>query len=310
MKRTLSALTARTPLVIVAGLGLSVALAAGTGCSDTSTRSGRADASNPDSVRVYNDNARNAGSRYATNTTPPDQRYNSNGTPYGTSNSNNSDPYSSAQTASERMGMGKLSPADKMFLISLGASNRSEIAAAQLALDKSQNPQVQQYARQMITDHRQAERQLQNLAKQKGVDIDAEIPQDARSASYELGKLSGSNFDRQYFAVNHAAHLTTVAAVQHAARYADDPDVRSLAQQLLPTLQQHTNMAGQNIGHDMSGGMNDGTNSSYNNGTNNSSRDVTSPDYRNAPNMNNPDLNPSNGNSPNNPHRKPGAINQ
>lgn len=275
-------------LSLACGLGLAVAglgSVAG-GCSDNSNaRSGRADTKNPDSVRVYNDNERGSGSRYG---------YNRDG-----SSGNNSDPYNSARTASERMGMGKVSPADKMFLVSLGASNKAEIAAAQLALDKSQNPQVQQYARQMISDHRQAEQQLQALAKQKDVDIDAEIPQDLRSASNELGKLSGSNFDRQYFAVNHAAHLKTVAGVQHAAQYADDPDIRSLAQQLLPTLQQHTNMAGQNIGHTMNMGSMD---------TNNMSRDVTSPDYRNTPNMNDPNLNRSNPNSPNNPYRTPGST--
>lgn len=164
-----------------------------------------------------------------------------------------------ARTASERMGMGPVTPADKMFLVAASGSNKAEIAAAELALQKSNNQQVKTFAQQMITDHRMAEQRLQSLAKSKGVDIETAPPQDARSASYELGKLSGTQFDSQYFAVNHAAHMKTVAAFQHAAQNADDPDIRRFAQELLPTLQQHTQAAGQHAGHN-SGGMGGGMN--------------------------------------------------
>lgn len=164
----------------------------------------------------------------------------------------------SARTASERMGMGKVSPADKAFLVTAAGSNRAEIAAAELALRKSNDPQVKKFAQQILTEHRQADTRLMALARSKGVDLDAEIPQPARSASYELGKLDGSTFDRQYFAVNHASHMKSVAAFQHAAQNADDPDIRRFAAEMLPTLQQHTQQAGTHAGHSTGnmGGMN------------------------------------------------------
>lgn len=157
-----------------------------------------------------------------------------------------------ARTASERMGMGPLSPADKMFLVSASGSNKAEIAAAQMALDKSNDPTVRNFAQQVINDHRQAEERLQALAQRKGVDITTTPSQASRSASWELGKLSGTQFNNQYFAINHAAHMKTVASFQHAAANADDPDVRQFAQQMLPTLQSHMRQAGQHAGHDMS----------------------------------------------------------
>jgi putative membrane protein len=62
----------------------------------------------------------------------------------------------------------------------------------------------------------------------------------------KMSKLSDQQFDKQYMAnAGVADHRATVALLKRIHTRATDPDLKALADKLLPTVEQHLSMAQQ-----------------------------------------------------------------
>lgn len=93
----------------------------------------------------------------------------------------------------------QLSDHDHMFLHALASEDQSEIELARLALQKSTNPQIQQYARtKILAADPSMEQQAVQIAEQEHSHIST-APNPAAKADYaNFAKLSGENFDKAY----------------------------------------------------------------------------------------------------------------
>lgn len=79
--------------------------------------------------------------------------------------------------------------------------DKSETEAAQMALERSKNEEVLAFARQMIVDHGEASRKLNDVGIQAtSGDMDRRLKDRAKAASRRFGKLEGPAFDRAYMA--------------------------------------------------------------------------------------------------------------
>lgn len=122
----------------------------------------------------------------------------------------------------------------------------AEIETGKLALEKSQNAQVRQFAQQMVTDHTTALQELQKLAQSKNLKTPDETDFQHKAIAAALRLLSGETFDRQY--VRHVGvndHRRTLEMVQQVAREARDPDLKAHATKMAPIIQKHLGMARQ-----------------------------------------------------------------
>lgn len=159
------------------------------------------------------------------------------------------------------------------FVTDAAMGGMKEIQASQLALSNSQNQSVKDFAHRMITDHSQANAKLMALAQQKGLNlpgtntfatddpawnnplvIGSEPIKDAyllktnlALVSYQdirqLKGLSGRDFDLAYARTMVMDHINTVAEFEAADRVLTDPDLKNFAEQTLPTLREHRQMA-------------------------------------------------------------------
>jgi putative membrane protein len=115
----------------------------------------------------------------------------------------------------------------------------AEVQFGNLALDKSEDEQVREFAKRMVQDHSAANQQLLAAAgKTPPMDLDPE-----HQAMYlHLSGLSGEEFDHEYMRGQVQDHQT---AVELFATEADQPtsSVDQLAGELLPKLRQHLEMA-------------------------------------------------------------------
>lgn len=148
---------------------------------------------------------------------------------------------------------------DNMFFADTAITNMTEIQEAQAALNQSQNPQVKHFAQTMIDDHTQAEHQLKDLAQSKGAMLPRTIDSTHMDMVNHLESLQGMAFDHQYIQDQLAGHKAAITETQHEADTGNDADVKSFAQQLLPTLQKHLQMA-EHLQDDMNSKMNGGGN--------------------------------------------------
>ncbi|MBB4657793.1 DUF4142 domain-containing protein [Parvularcula dongshanensis] len=137
----------------------------------------------------------------------------------------------SADTASMDM--------DAMFTKAAAQSGQFEIQSSQLALDKSDNQDIQQYAQQMITDHQKLSKQLKSAASMTPP-MDAGPANDLILASLE--GMEGSEFDQAYIENQVHGHAMTVAFFEAMAENGDG-ELADLAEQALPTLRDHLDHA-------------------------------------------------------------------
>ena len=137
---------------------------------------------------------------------------------------------------------GKISAEDQEFLTEAIQAGVAEVQLSELALEKSQDEQVRQFAERMVQDHTAANQQLVGLAEAAGNTPPTEMDQKHHALHQQLSQLSGEEFDRQYMQGQVQEHE---AAVELFASEANQPTgpVDQLAGELLPTLRQHLQMA-------------------------------------------------------------------
>jgi putative membrane protein len=133
---------------------------------------------------------------------------------------------------------------DRDIMQDLAHAHHAEIEGARLALDKSQNERVRQFAQQMIDDHGQAQIDLQQLAQLKGVKLPQEANLAHKTLSTAMRLLPADVFDRQYIArmgVND--NQRTVEMLQRAQKTTKDAELQALLQRQLAMAEAHLTVA-------------------------------------------------------------------
>lgn len=133
-----------------------------------------------------------------------------------------------------------LNKGDEHLLNDLAQANLAEVEMARIALEKSQNEQVRSFAQQMIDDHSKGLDAVRKVAQDKGLSLPSEPDSKQKALAQRLQGLSGEQFDRQYLEqAGVKSHRQAHALVSKAQKQARDADVKALAAQLQPTVDQH-----------------------------------------------------------------------
>lgn len=166
--------------------------------------------------------------------------------------SQNSAPQSSgasADTGSSKSGSSSrdaLSNSDLKMLDQLARTNMAEIEAAKIALNKSKDEQVRNFAQRMVDDHTKAQDQLKDLAQAKGVSMPANLSSQQKSEINKLSALSGDKFDKTYLSRGGVAdHRQAHELLGRIEKQAKDADLKALAANQMPTINEHWKLAKQ-----------------------------------------------------------------
>ncbi len=126
------------------------------------------------------------------------------------------------------------------FVPAAASSNMFEIESSRLALNRSQSPDVRQFANKMIADHQQAGQQMKTTAAAAGITAPAERLQPRHQEMLdELRGMRGAEFDSRYIEMQRLAHKDAISLFDSYAEDGDRPALKSFARSTLPTLQQH-----------------------------------------------------------------------
>jgi predicted outer membrane protein len=140
----------------------------------------------------------------------------------------------------------KLSAADEKAVKDMAMADMAEVETGKLALSKSQNADVKAFAQQMVDDHGQALSKVQALAQARGVTLPTELDAKHKAMSAKLEKLSGDAFDKAYMAnAGVKDHKDTKSKLASDAKKIKDADVKALADQHMPVVEQHLKSAEQ-----------------------------------------------------------------
>jgi predicted outer membrane protein len=150
------------------------------------------------------------------------------------------------QSAAGAAGGAKLSASDEKAVKDMAMADMAEVETGKLALSKSQNADVKAFAQQMVDDHGQALSKVQALAQARGVTLPTELDAKHKAMSAKLEKLSGDAFDKAYMAnAGVKDHKDTKAKLASDAKKIKDADVKALADQHMPVVEQHLKSAEQ-----------------------------------------------------------------
>jgi putative membrane protein len=154
----------------------------------------------------------------------------------------------------------KISHRAKEFLKEAGQANQTELAAANVALSKSQNAQVKDLANMMLTDHQKNFAQVQSLAQTYGVTLETGLDMMNQHEVNRLQKANDANFDKDYTKMMLKDHVKVIKRFKKAALEIEEPNIKQYAQETLPALRHHLQKSEEAA---RSVGVDDATISSY-----------------------------------------------
>ena len=132
----------------------------------------------------------------------------------------------------------------QQFLETAASANKFEVESGRLAAQKATDPQLRAFGEQMVADHAKAGQELQALAARKGVTLPIAMS-DAHQKKLETlrEEQPGKDFDQEFRDQMVDSHEQAVSLFEDTAKDAKDPEVKSFAAKLLPTLQHHEDQA-------------------------------------------------------------------
>lgn len=137
-----------------------------------------------------------------------------------------------------------LNQADQSFLENAIQGSYAEIEGSQLALEKTEDADVSEFAQMMITDHQKMADEASGLARDKGMSPPDGPSVMQRTEITALKALTGGAFDAMYVnRIGVAAHESTIEMFEQASQDVQDPDIRAMITDTLPKLREHLTMA-------------------------------------------------------------------
>ncbi|MBT9331316.1 DUF4142 domain-containing protein [Paracidobacterium acidisoli] len=134
----------------------------------------------------------------------------------------------------------KAAMTDQQFVDFAGQTDMVEANLGQLAATTASSQPVKDYAQMLVTDHTSDFSQLNSVAQQASLTAPTAIDAAHNKMMIDpFQKLKGAAFDHKYVQEMIAGHTKAIAVYKKEADDAQNPALKSYAQQTLPTLQKH-----------------------------------------------------------------------
>jgi putative membrane protein len=136
-------------------------------------------------------------------------------------------------------GTSQLNQEDRSFVRQAAIGGMAETQMGKLAEQRASDPAVRVFGRWMATDHALVGQMLTNIARHDGLSPPQSLDQQHQAMMQKLDGLEGEQFDRAYVPLQVEAHRQTIALFQSEAKSGENPRLRTFAERIVPTLQQH-----------------------------------------------------------------------
>jgi len=132
---------------------------------------------------------------------------------------------------------------DDQFLTKVAKGNMAEIEIGKFVETRASNPQVREFAAELVKDHQQNQQQVTTLLKNHKVGTIAGTEEHVKDEINRLSKLQGVEFDREFLNMMIKDHRKDIAEFEMQAKNGKVADINTFAQQSLPVLQKHLQKA-------------------------------------------------------------------
>ncbi|MGE5505432.1 MAG: DUF4142 domain-containing protein [Actinomycetota bacterium] len=140
---------------------------------------------------------------------------------------------------------GKLSRQDREFATHAMSGGQLEVELGRIAERQAGSDAVRGFGQKMVQDHSANNQQMQTVAQGLGLTQPAQLPADERRQVERLSSLSGPDFDAAYMPFMVKDHEKDIKEFEKEIRKGTNAQLKGYAQQTLPVLQQHLQLARQ-----------------------------------------------------------------
>lgn len=138
---------------------------------------------------------------------------------------------------------------DQHFVKNASADNLFEVQAGQFVEQHAQNQQVKQLAQRLVQDHQRAQQQLEQAARQANIQVPSQLEQWQQAKLQMMQQMAekhpGEIVDSSFAFDQVGAHRTDILCYQFEADHTQNAQLKEYAQQTIPVLQEHLQMAEQ-----------------------------------------------------------------
>lgn len=140
---------------------------------------------------------------------------------------------------------------DGEVVSALQGINNTEKKTAKMAAKKSMNQSVQQYAQQVMTDHNNAEKQLNDIRSKNRIKVETpavrrDMRQENTAAMRRINKMDGPAFDQAFLDQQINQHQQALQLIDsRLMRTADNIDLRNYITNLRTIIDSHLQTAQQ-----------------------------------------------------------------
>ncbi|MGJ7513800.1 DUF4142 domain-containing protein [Pseudomonas baetica] len=129
------------------------------------------------------------------------------------------------------------------FINDASAKGMADIEASRLAHQKTESKEVKDYTIVVINDRTTANQHLAKIAKQLDLPVAPreEVVDKAKTLMPEA--MDGTNFDEAYAASQVKTTQEAIEQLEQTAQTTDVPEIKAFAEETLPKLQNHLQMA-------------------------------------------------------------------
>jgi putative membrane protein len=129
--------------------------------------------------------------------------------------------------------------ADSVFIAKAAAGGMAEVELGNLALAKTTNSSIKDFANMMVTDHTKANEELMAMAKNKSFTLADSLDGEHKAKADNLRNLSGTAFDKAYMATMVEDHQKTLELMRTEASTGVDANLKDFAAKTAPVVQTH-----------------------------------------------------------------------
>ena len=131
---------------------------------------------------------------------------------------------------------------DKKFVTEATQGSLAEINYAKLALQKSKDPNVREFATKMIKDHEAMIADMKPVARELGVKAPTGPPVSDHAKYMELKMKSGTDFDRAYVEAMVKDHHDDLQKFIDEENKTTNPELKAAVQKGESVIKEHTEM--------------------------------------------------------------------
>jgi len=161
---------------------------------------------------------------------------------FGLSACNRNDSVQAARE-DERSPALSATPAEQDFMMKAAQAHLAEIDMARIAMQKTANSDVKDFANMIQKDHTHALEDLMDLMQKKGMSQQNVLSPDAKTDIEKMTAISGTEMDREFANTMVADHQKAIEMFRDHVSIARSLDVKKYAEDLLPELEMHLEKA-------------------------------------------------------------------